>query len=115
MNTLYQGLSLLTAFSFLYYGIACLTSGAMKAEFERFGVEKLRVVVGVLEVMGGIGLLAGFVVPILGLMAATGICLLMFIVVIQRIQQRDTLFQMAQAGCFAFVSLWLAVYGYLQL
>lgn len=115
MNTLSQGLSIVTSVSFLYYGTACLTSSAMKAEFERFGVAKLRIVIGVLELMGSLGLLVGFLVPVIGVLAAAGISLLMSSVVVQRIQQRDTLAQMAQAAVFALIATWLTVCGYLNL
>lgn len=115
MNTLFQILSILTALSFLYYGIACLISASMKAEFERFGVPRLRIVIGILEIMGGLGLLAGFILPVLAVLAATGIFLLMFIVVIQRVRQGDTRAEMAQASLFAAISLWLALFGSLQL
>lgn len=115
MILLYDVLSALTGLFFLYYGAACLFSTAMKAEFERFGIPRLRFLVGVLEILGGVGLWVGFFAPILGVLAAVGISLLMFIVVVQRIQQGDTLAQMAQAAVFALVALWLSVYGYLQL
>ena len=112
---LFQILSVLTALSFLYYGAACMMSSSMKAEFERFGVPRLRIVIGILELMGGVGLLVGIAVPVLGFLAATGISLLMAIVVVQRIQQGATWVQMAQAALFAGISLWLALFGFLQL
>ena len=112
---LFQILSVLTALSFLYYGAACMMSSSMKEEFERFGVQRLRIVIGILELMGGVGLLVGIAVPVFGFLAATGISLLMAIVVVQRIQQGDTWVQMAQAALFAGISLWLALFGFLQL
>ncbi len=115
MSNLFITLTALTGVFFLYYGISCLTSKAMKAEFERFGVPKLRILIGILEIMGGVGLLVGFVIPILGVLAASGIGLLMIIVVIQRIQQGDSLTEMAQAAVFALIAIWLAVFGYIQL
>ncbi|MDA0378574.1 MAG: DoxX family protein [Bacteroidetes bacterium] len=115
MNTLFLALSTLTGLFFLYYGLACLFSASMKAEFERFGVAHFRIVIGILELMGGVGLLVGLLVPLLGALAATGICLLMASVVVQRIQQGDSLAEMAPAGTFTVVALWLASYGYLNL
>ena len=115
MSLLHDVLSAFTGLFFLYYGAACLFSKAMKAEFERFGIPRLRLLVGVLDLLGGIGLWVGLIVPGLGVLAAVGISLLMSIVVVQRIQQGDTLSQMAQAGFFALVALWLSVFGYLQL
>jgi len=44
---------------FLFYGVLGLGSMSMVEDFERFGLGKLRVFTGVLEVMGGSGLLVG--------------------------------------------------------
>jgi hypothetical protein len=107
--------SILTGLFFLYYGMSCLFSASMKAEFERFGVTKLRVLIGALEIAGGLGALAGPLFPRVGVAATAGIALLMMLVVVQRLAQRDTLLQMAQAMIFALISGWLATYGVINL
>lgn len=111
MILLYHGLSVFTATLFLYYGAACLWSNAMIDEFERFGVPQFRVLTGVLEISGALGLAAGFLFPPLRVMAAAGLGILMTMVVIQRIQQRDSFVEMLQALVFAIITLWIAVYG----
>ena len=45
--------------AFLIYGVLCLTSSHMQSEFKRFGLESLRKTTGVLEILGGVGLLVG--------------------------------------------------------
>lgn len=44
---------------FLVYGILFLCTSSMKSEFQRFGLEHLRSLTGVLQVLGGAGLLVG--------------------------------------------------------
>ena len=49
-------LTVLVTFSsvaFLVYGVLCLATDSMKGEFLRFGLEHLRILTGILEVIGG--------------------------------------------------------------
>ena len=114
MNLLYQGLSILTGVGFIHYGISCLVSPTMRQEFERFGAAQYRVLTGILEILGGLGVLLGLFVPLIGALAAAGIALLMIMVVVQRIMQRDSLLQMAQALIFTMIASWLTVFGVLN-
>lgn len=104
-------LSFVTSALFLYYGAACLWSQTMIEEFERFGLARFRVLTGVLEILGAIGLAVGLFVPLIRVLAAFGLGALMTLVVIQRVQQRDSLVEMLQALVFAVITLWIAVYG----
>ncbi len=45
--------------AFVVYGMLCLASPSMQAEFMRFGLEPFRVLTGLLEVLAGVGLLVG--------------------------------------------------------
>ena len=45
--------------AFVVYGVLCLGSPSMEAEFVRFGLSRFRVLTGVLEVLAGVGLLVG--------------------------------------------------------
>jgi len=49
--------------AFAIYGAQCLFSASMQAEFIRFGLERFRVLTGILEVLGGVGLLVGLKWP----------------------------------------------------
>jgi len=77
MNLIYHVLSVLTSTLFIFYGASCLWSAAMKAEFERFGLSRYRLLSGVLEILGALGLALGFFFPSLRVAAASGLALLM--------------------------------------
>lgn len=82
---------------FLVYGWLCIYSDRMSAEFERYGLAKLRRLTGVLEMAGAIGLLAGYIFQPIGAIAAGCLCLLMLLAVGARIRIRDSLLQTSPA------------------
>jgi len=82
------------ALAFLYYGLACLISIHTKSEFERYGLPKFRVFTGILQLCGALGISIGLYYPLLGVLAATGLTLLMLAGFIVRIKIKDTLLQM---------------------
>jgi len=61
--TLIALLAACTGAAFVIYGISCLGSEQMRAEFRRFGLERFRVLTGALEVLGGAGLVGGLLWP----------------------------------------------------
>lgn len=63
--------------TFLIYGGLCLSSLSMQSEFKRFGLERLRTLTGLLEVLGGLGLLVGLKWPLALWLSAGGLSLLM--------------------------------------
>ena len=63
----------------------------MKQEFKRFDLEKLGLLIIVLQFTGAIGLLAGLYFKPLLLTASFGLALLMFLGVLVRIRLRDAL------------------------
>ena len=48
-------LNITSSMLFVMYGLLCLTSDRMVQEFDRYGLTKLRVLIGVLELCGGFG------------------------------------------------------------
>lgn len=86
-------LALCTGTAFVAYGLSCLRSGAMKAEFRRFGLERFRMLTGVLEVLGGLGLLVGLVWPPAMWLSSGGLALLMMLGVGVRVRVNDSLLQ----------------------
>lgn len=82
---------------FLSYGVLCVAGRSMVAEFERFGLARFRVLTGVLEVLGALGLLASYVLPGLLPAAAGGLSLLMLLGVGTRVRVRDSVVQMLPA------------------
>jgi len=82
-----------SAAAFLGYGVACLVSERMDAEFRRYGLAKFRRLVGALECLGALGLLAGhFSRPVL-VLAAAGLTALMVLAVATRVRIGDPLVQ----------------------
>jgi uncharacterized membrane protein YphA (DoxX/SURF4 family) len=91
MQTAFEIARALSAIAFLAYGIACLVTPRMDAEFERYGLAKFRALIGALECLGALGLIVGhFNRPIL-VLAAAGLTLTMLMAIATRIRIRDSL------------------------
>jgi len=106
---LLQIASVISGIGFLVYGYQCLSSQFMKAEFARFKVPHYRTLTGVLEILGGIGVLLGVRLPILGIAAASGLALLMALGVVARIRVGDGLVQCSPALFFCILNGGIAV------
>ena len=77
-------------FSFLFFGLSCLFAPRMKREFDRYGLQGQRYLIGTLQLAGSTGLLAGLVyTPFLSLLALAGLTLLMILGVAVRLKIRD--------------------------
>ena len=66
-----------SALSFLGYGISCVFTKHMHLEFERFRLVRFRVIVGVTQIAGAVGLLLGLYYPLIGILSAGGLALQM--------------------------------------
>jgi hypothetical protein len=103
---------LVSILSFLGYGCAGVFSGILIAEFERYGLPRLRKLVSGLEVLGALGLIMSYSVPVLGVYASGGLCLLMFFGVLTRIRIGDSIRLMLPAltlllmNAVVFMQLW---------
>ena len=95
----------ISAAAFLFYGLACLFSAKLVAEFERYGLARWRVVVGGLEVAGALGLIAGWWFPPLQTAAAAGLFALMICGLWARWRIRDPWYVMLPAFVLAVVNL----------
>ena len=95
------------AIPFLFYGYACLFSRAMVAEFVRFGLPRMRVLIGCLEIAGAMGVAFGFRFPTIGLLATAGLALLMLGGVILRICIGDKLVQLLPAAFFLLLACYV--------
>ena len=80
-----------SAISFLVYGTAYFVSSNMKNEFKRFGLEKYGTLVAILELVGAIGLLAGFQNHTVLILASGGLAVLMFLGTGVRVKIKDSL------------------------
>jgi hypothetical protein len=98
-----------TSLSFFAYGGGCLFARGMKAEFDRYGLSRLRVLTGLLEIAGAVGVLIGLVVPTIGFIAASGLAMLMLGGVGVRVRIRDTFAQTLPAILYLMITLYLAL------
>jgi hypothetical protein len=98
MQTAFEIACAVSAFAFLFYGITCLTTARMVAEFERYRLARFRTTVGVLECLGALGLLAGHFNRPLLIAAAAGLTLLMLLGIATRVRIGDSLVQMLPAA-----------------
>lgn len=96
---------------FLYYGLSGLLSDGMVAEFERYGLSRYRRLTGILEVLGAAGLVVGyFVLPVL-VLASAGLTLLMALGVATRIRVRDSVAETVPAFALMLVNAYILVYA----
>jgi hypothetical protein len=93
-----------SAVLFLVYGLLCLFSDGMEAEFARFGLARYRRATGGLEVLGGLGLIVGLVVPEVLVVASGGLALLMLLGVIARLRVRDPILETLPAAILLVVN-----------
>jgi hypothetical protein len=98
-------LTAISAVAFLFYGLACLFSAKLVAEFERYRLARWRVVVGGLEVAGAVGLIAGWWFPLLQTAAAAGLFALMICGLWARWRIRDPWYAMLPAFVLAVMNL----------
>jgi len=101
--------SCVSGLGFLVYGYQCLTSQFMKEEFVRFKVPQYRTLTGILEILGGIGVLVGLQFPLLGILASIGLSLLMGLGVVARIRVGDGWVQCSPAFFFCILNAMIAV------
>lgn len=95
----------ISAAGFLFYGLGCLFSARLVAEFERYRLARFRVLVGSLEVAGALGLVAGWWFPPLQTAAAAGLFALMLCGLWARWRIRDPWYAMLPAFVLAVVNL----------
>lgn len=95
--------------SFLGYGLSCLLASRMVGEFERYGLVRYRILTGVLQVTGAVGLLGGLRFPWLGGLAAAGLAALMLLGFGVRLKIRDGFLRSLPALLYMALSAWLCV------
>ncbi len=79
----------------------------MTNEFQRYGVPKFRLIIGALEILGALGLIIGYLIPPIQILAAAGLALLMLCGCLLRIKIRDSIPQIAPAFTFFMFSLFI--------
>lgn len=100
--------------AFASYGISALTSKRMRAEFERYGLARLRVHIATLQIAGSVGLFLGFFFRPLLLLSAGGFAAMMLLAVITRARIRDPISATAPAFVLMSLNLFLFVFALSQ-
>jgi len=104
-------LVIISGSSFFIYGILCM-SGHMESEFKRYNLSKWRKLVGILELLGGLGSLIGLMYVPLLLISSFGLSILMLLGIGARIKVKDGPIQMLPAF---FLMLINAIIFYMSL
>ena len=86
-----------SAISFIFYGITSFFSKRMLSEYARWGYGNQRILLGCLQLFGGIGLLIGIVNPILLSVASFLLTIMMVTAIFVRIKIKDSIVQMSPA------------------
>jgi hypothetical protein len=95
-----------SAISFMGYGVSCVFSAHMVAEFQRYQLARFRMLTGLLQILGATGLLIGLISPLIGMLAAGGLAAQMLLGFCVRLKIRDSLFQASPS----FIFMWLNAY-----
>ena len=103
---------ILTACSFLFYGMNCLLSVRMVREFQRYGLASKRKLTAILQLSGAVGLSSGLWLPIIGLSAAAGLSALMLLGFGVRVKIKDSLLESFPSFFFMVLNIYLAYYYY---
>lgn len=97
-------LTLVSAGAFLFYGYETLFGRTPREEYERYGIPRLRVAVGGLQLIGATGAVLGLAVTPLGVLGAGGLTLMMLLGLGVRYRIGDTPRQMVPAASLAVVN-----------
>ena len=90
---LYTLLTVVSAASFVGFGIGYLLSPRMRGEFTRYGMASYRVPAAWLQIAGGLGQGMGLVVRPVGTAASGGLVVMMLVAVAVRIRIGDPVLQ----------------------
>ncbi|HEY0307462.1 MAG TPA: DoxX family protein [Acidobacteriaceae bacterium] len=95
--------------TFLFYGFYCFYSRSMVEDFERFRLTQLRILTGVLELLGGAGLFVGLWWPFALSLSAGGLALLMFLAFLVRLKMKDAVLLSLPSFILMLVNLYILI------
>ena len=78
--------------SFISYGLGCFISASLTNEFQRYGLARYQKIVGGIEILGALGLIAGFYQSIYWAPSAGLLCISMLGAMAVRFKMRDSFF-----------------------
>ncbi len=82
---------LLSSLSFFAYVLSYFTSSHMKSEFKRFKLEKMGLLIIILQFLGAAGLLVGLKFNLILVISSLGLALLMLLGLVVRVKLKDSL------------------------
>jgi len=97
-------LLLFSAVSFIFYGISSFFSKRMLSEYARWGYKNQRILLGCLQLSGGLGLLIGITNAVLLSVASFLLTFMMITAVFVRIKIKDNIIQMSPAILYTVVN-----------
>ncbi len=116
MNNLFVVLTIFSGISFFIYGYNCFFSEFMIQEFDRFRLSKpQRIITGVAQMLGAVGLFLGLFYPFFGLLAAFGLSLLMLMGFVVRLKIKDKLKESLPSFIFMILNGYLFWQFYTQI
>jgi hypothetical protein len=102
-------LVLISALAFFFYGGETLFATPPRGEYERYGMPRLRVFAGSMQLLGGAGLLVGLWITPIGLAGAVGLTLMMVLGLVVRYRVHDAPRLMVPAGTLGAINAALIV------
>lgn len=103
-----QGLSIV---AFAAYGTSALVSDRMAAEFQRYGLARLRVLTATLQIGGSAAQLVGYFFHPLLLLSAGGFAAMMLLALVVRVRVRDPISAMVPAFALMCLNLFVAAFA----
>ena len=81
-----------SALSFLFYGISSFYSRRLIYEYERWGYNKLRIIIAILQILASFGLIIGaYYLPFLLSLVSFSLTIMMLVAVFARIKIKDSI------------------------
>lgn len=107
MDTISSILTLFSGFSFLLYGYGLLTSKKMKQEFIRYNLAKFLKTIGILQIIGGSGLLLGFYYTPILMISSFGLGTLMLLAFMVRLRIKDGFWLSVPSFLFMLINYYI--------
>jgi hypothetical protein len=100
-------LAFTSSFLFFVYGISCFFSAKLILEFKRYGFEKYRVLIALVEILGSLGLIGGLYYNPLMLLSSAVLTVLMIGAVFVRMKIKDPILLWLPALVLLFLNMFL--------
>ena len=98
---------LFSAVSFIVYGVNSFFSKRMISEYEKWGFKNQRILLACCQLLGGLGLLVGLVVPLMLSVASFLLMCMMLTAVFVRIKLKENVIKMLPALLYVVVNLFI--------